>query len=81
MPGLALGYLGQCGITGNRNPLADRAECDLPRLVHPALPALWDEAGIVAVPHLGYSRPGPATLPALAFRPLNPLSLAGFTVV
>jgi tRNA(Ile)-lysidine synthase len=81
MPGLVLGYLGQCGIIGDRRPLADREDNDLPRLVHPVLPALWDEAGIVAVPHLGYPRPGMASLPALAFRPLNPLSLAGFTVV
>src|SRR4029077_703819 len=81
MPGLALGYLGQRGIIGNRTPLADREGRDLPRLVYPVLPALWDEAGVVAVPHLGYSRPGAATLPTLAFRPLNPLSLAGVTVV
>ena len=81
MPGLVLGYLGQCGIIGDRRPLADREDNDLPRLVHPVLPALWDEARVVAVPHLGYSRPGAATLPTLAFRPLNPLSRAGFTVV
>jgi tRNA(Ile)-lysidine synthase len=81
MPGLVLGYLGQFGIIGNRRPLADRKESDLPRLVHPVLPALWDEAGVVAVPRLGYSRPGTASLPTLAFRPLNPLSRAGFTVV
>jgi tRNA(Ile)-lysidine synthase len=81
MPGLVLGYLGQCGTIGDRRPLADREHSDLPRLVYPVLPALWDEAGVIAVPHLGYSRPGAATLPTLAFRPLNPLSLAGFTVV
>jgi tRNA(Ile)-lysidine synthase len=81
MPDLALGYLGQRGIIGDRRRLADRHDNDLPRLVYPVLPALWDEAGIVAVPHLGHSRPGAATLPTLAFRPLNPLSLAGFTVV
>jgi tRNA(Ile)-lysidine synthase len=81
IPGLVLGYLGQFGIIGNRRPLADRGESDLPRLAHSVLPALWDEAGIVAVPHLGYSRSAAATLPTLAFRPLNPLSHAGFTVV
>jgi tRNA(Ile)-lysidine synthase len=80
-PGLVLGYLGQCRIIGDRRRLADQHENDLPRLVRPVLPALWDEAGVVAVPDLGYSRPRAATLPTLAFRPLNPLSHAGFTVV
>ncbi len=81
MPGLMLGHLGQSTAIGKRLALADRRESDLPRLVHPVLPALWDEAGVVAVPRLGYSRPGTASLPTLAFRPLNPLSRAGFTVV
>ena len=33
------------------------------------------------VPHLGYRRAGTTDLPVLAFRPANPLSDAGFTVV
>ena len=53
----------------------------LPRLVYPVLPAVWDERGLAAVPHLGYRRAGVATLPRLSFRPANPLARAGFTVV
>ena len=44
-------------------------------------PAIWDEAGFVAVAHLGYRRGGAADLPALAFHPANLLSVVGFTVV
>jgi len=76
-----ISYLGQTGPLGDYAPFADRSNCDLPRLLHSVLPALWDEAGIVAVPHLGYLRPRASPLPKVAFRPLNPLSHAGFTVV
>ena len=79
--GIVLSYLGQTGPLGDYAPFADRSNCDLPRLLHSVLPALWDEAGIVAVPHLGYLRPRASPLPKVAFRPLNPLSHAGFTVV
>ena len=81
MPGLVLGYIGQCGVVGRHDPPVQRKAGDLPRLVHPVLPALWDEAGLVAVPHLGYSRAGAATLPLISLRPANPLTHAGFTVV
>jgi tRNA(Ile)-lysidine synthase len=81
MQGLVLGYLGQADPLGDHPPLADRDNSDLPRLLYSVLPALWDEAGIVAVAHLGYLRPGALSLPTVAFRPLNPLSHAGFTVV
>jgi tRNA(Ile)-lysidine synthase len=81
MPGLLLGYLGQSGAIGHDRPFVERKGDDLPRLVHPVLAALWDEAGLVAVPHLGYSRSGAAALPLFSFRPANPLSHAGFTVV
>jgi tRNA(Ile)-lysidine synthase len=81
MPGLMLGYLGQSGVIGRHDPLAQRKGSDLPRLVYPVLPALWDAAGLVAVPHLGYSRAGAAALPLISWRPANPLTHAGFTVV
>jgi tRNA(Ile)-lysidine synthase len=74
--GCMLGYLGQSGANAN-----ERSDGDLPRLVHPALPALWDGEGLAAVPHLGYRRPGVGALPRLSFRPANPLTSAGFTVV
>jgi hypothetical protein len=42
---------------------------------------VWDAEGLAGVPHLGYRRPGVGTLPAISFRPVNPLTSAGFTVV
>ena len=53
----------------------------LPPLVHSVLPAFWDEAGITAVPHLLYARPGPRVLPGLSLRPVKPLAPPSFTVV
>ncbi len=35
----------------------------LPRLIYPTLPAVWDEAGLAAVPHVFYRRPGTGILP------------------
>lgn len=78
---LTLGYLGRAGAAelNRRAPLLARA--GLPPLLRPILPALRDEAGLVAVPHLGYTRDGAALLPKLVFRPVNCMSHAGFTVV
>lgn len=53
----------------------------LPRLLLPILPGVWDEKGIAAVPHLGYRREGVVGLPQVVFRPVNPLTQAGFAVV
>jgi tRNA(Ile)-lysidine synthase len=53
----------------------------LPRFLLPIFPAIWDMNGIVAVPHLGGRREGVAGLPQVVFRPVNPLTQAGFAVV
>ena len=74
--GFALGYLGQRGAA-----VPEGYGAGLPRLLHHVLPALWDDAGLVAVPHLYYRRAEAGPLPRLALRPANPLSRAGFTVV
>jgi tRNA(Ile)-lysidine synthase len=74
--GFLLGSLAQSGAA-----LADLPAGALPRLARPVLPALWDEEGLAAVPHLGFRRPGVAVLPSLSLRPWNALSTAGFTVV
>jgi tRNA(Ile)-lysidine synthase len=74
---LMLGYLGQSGM----RPVVNRDDGGLPRLVHPVLPALWDDAGLIAVPHLGYFQAGATDLPRIAFHPVNRLTHAGFTVV
>jgi tRNA(Ile)-lysidine synthase len=76
MSGVTLGYLGHFGMA-----VMQREESDLPRLLRPVLLAMWDERGLAAVPHLSYYRRGVGTLPRLAFRPANPLTSAGFTVV
>src|SRR5712691_7132103 len=74
--GFTLGYLGQSGAA-----VAEGGTGDLPRLIYSVLPALWDEEGLAAVPHLGWRRAGVGVLPRLLFRTGNPLTHAGFTVV
>ena len=74
--GLTLGYLGQSG-----GKLADDCGRSVPRLVHAVLPALWDQQGLAAVPHLGWRRPASAAAPRLVLRPASGLTQAGFTVV
>jgi tRNA(Ile)-lysidine synthase len=78
--GFTIGYLGRGGRAAPGHK-TERGTADLPRLIHPILPAFWDEAGLAAVPHLGYRRSGVGTLPRVFFRPANPLTQAGFTVV
>lgn len=53
----------------------------LPRLVYPVLPAVWDETGLAAVPHIGYRRNGAAMPMQLVLRPVSSLTGAGFAVV
>ena len=74
---LMLGYLGQSGMRS----VFDRDDGALPRLLHPVLPAVWDETGLIAVTNLGYARAAATELPRIAFHPVNRLSHAGFTVV
>ena len=74
--GFMLGCLGQSGASAPED-----CDGDLPRLAHAVLPALWDEQGLAAIPHLGYRRAVIGELPVLSFRPANPLTRAGFTVV
>ena len=80
-PGLAtIGALGTAGVAALRSqPIED--DNPLPRLVYPTLPAIWDERGLVAVPHLSWRRATAACVPALTFRPVVSLTGAGFTVV
>jgi tRNA(Ile)-lysidine synthase len=53
----------------------------LPRLLLPIFPVVSDTNGIVAVPHLGRQREGVVGSPRVVFRPVNPLTQAGFAVV
>ena len=79
--GFTLGPLGHRGAAAVPRRAMDHHSGALPRLLLPALPALWDEEGLAAVPHLGYRRAGIGALPSLSFRPANPVARAGFTVV
>jgi tRNA(Ile)-lysidine synthase len=78
---LILGYLGRDGVI-ELHRRAPRAGGGLmPALLHPILPALWDEKGLAAVPSLGYRREGTILLPSFVFRPVNSLTGASFAVV
>lgn len=74
--GLALGALGAARLA---------VSSALPAAVRAGLPALRDQTSVVAVPALGYIRPGfdaaRLTPWCVLFRPTRPLSGAGFTVV
>src|SRR5207248_9869586 len=61
--GFTLGYLGP-----GRAPAA---EGDLPRLIYSVLPALWDEDGLAAAPHLGWRRADVRVVPRVFFRAGN----------
>ena len=78
---VTVGYLGYSGVVTLNRQRPGPGPCSLPRLVYPILPAIWDKEGIAAVPHLQYCRDGDAALPELSFRPIHPLTRAGFTVV
>ncbi len=81
---LTLGPLGR----GDRAQIRENSEDSgalrrLPAAVWPALPALRDGRGLVAVPALGYARPGwtAANLGKWRFCPENGLTSGVFTVV
>jgi tRNA(Ile)-lysidine synthase len=76
-----IGYLGLAGVIQLNRLAPQLRRGSLPRLLFPILPAVWDEDGIAAVPHVGYRREGVAALPQVTFRPVNPLTQAGFAVV
>ena len=77
---VTVGQLGEAGV-GALARGAVSEDNPLPRLVYPALPAVWDAAGLAAVPHLDYSRATSAWVGDLAFRPAVSLINVGFTVV
>jgi tRNA(Ile)-lysidine synthase len=78
---VTVGYLGRSGVAALSRHRPKTRRSGLPRLIYPILPAVWDQEGIAAVPHLGYRREGTTALSEFGFRPINPLTRAGFTVV
>jgi len=77
-----LGPLGETGWAEVVRAAPGLRQCPIPAPARPSLPALFDARGVVAVPHLGYRRNGAERVifPALAWRPRNPLTSAGFSV-
>ena len=78
---VTVGYLGHSGVVALNRQRPKTRRRGVPRLIYPILPAVWDQEGIAAVPHLGYRSEGAADLPEFNFRPINALTRAGFTVV
>jgi tRNA(Ile)-lysidine synthase len=76
-----VGYLRSAGVAelDRRTPAARQP--GLPRLLYPLLPAVWDRAGLAAVPALGYQRGGIGRLPDIILRPVNCLAGGRFVVV
>ena len=78
---LRLGRDGWAEVVGRR---PDLRRNPVPAAVRPTLPALADEAGIRAVPHLGYRRQGDGgvadEIGHIAFHPRHSLSPGGFFV-
>ncbi|HJU20481.1 MAG TPA: tRNA lysidine(34) synthetase TilS, partial [Stellaceae bacterium] len=77
---VTIGYLGAAGARELDRRIGRPRHTPLPRLIYPVLPAVRDDRGLLCVPHLGYRREG-APFPVLLFRPVNPLTTAGFTIV
>ncbi len=73
----ALGGDGWRDVLDRRPALAG---VPLPAAVRPSLPALIDDAGVAAVPHLGYRRAdaGGVGFAEIRFSPPNPLASTGF---
>jgi tRNA(Ile)-lysidine synthase len=78
---IVIGHLGQVGEAEFNRLAPGSPRHTLPRLLYPILPAGWDEDGIVAVPQFEYLRDRAAAMPEIGFRPINPATRAGFTVV
>jgi tRNA(Ile)-lysidine synthase len=77
---VTIGSLGPQGVAELNRRTPDLVHQAVPRLVRPALPAAWDGDGLLCVPALGWRR-ADGVAPLLSFRPLIPLTPAGFTVV
>jgi tRNA(Ile)-lysidine synthase len=79
--GLTLGPLGTAGWAALR-AAAPALATAIPPPARPALPALRDDAGVIAVPHLSYQRPGNArlTMRFCQYAPRKSLTTGSFTV-
>jgi tRNA(Ile)-lysidine synthase len=78
---LTIGYLGAASVARLRGLALQHRAGSPPRLLLPIFPVVWDEEGVAAVPHIGYRRENVGVVPQVVFRPINPLTQAGFAVV
>jgi len=78
---LTIGYLGGAAVARLRGLALQHRAGSPPRLLLPTFPVVWDEEGVAAVPQLGYRRENIGVVPQVVFRPINPLTRAGFAVV
>ena len=78
---LTIGYLGAAAVARLRGLALQHRAGSPPRLLLPIFPVVWDEEGVAAVPHIGYRRENVGVVPQVVFRPINPLTQAGFAVV
>ena len=80
---LRLGPLGGEGWKGLVTVRPSLKNSPVPPVARRALPALWDDLGLISVPALGYIRQGWTTSMAgkCRFSPQNPLTVPAFTVV
>ena len=75
--GLCVDRLGRHGWSHVIAVRPDLRHGSVPRPARPALPALWDDDGVVAVPRIGYVRDGmDATAERVTFRFSPPLALS-----
>jgi tRNA(Ile)-lysidine synthase len=81
VPGLQIGGLGPTAAASMRAIVSMSDPPHLPGSVRPSLPAFWQNGKLVAVPHLGWQRPGTKIGTELRFRPARALAGSGFTVV
>jgi tRNA(Ile)-lysidine synthase len=78
---MQIGALGVEGAASMRAIAPAGAAHHLPSIVRPSLPAFWQDGRLLAVPHLGWRRPGVESGVEIRLRPARPLSGSGFTVV
>ncbi|MEI6557654.1 MAG: tRNA lysidine(34) synthetase TilS [Rhodospirillaceae bacterium] len=79
-PGLQVGALGAAGWRAVRAHASPARLTPVPEPVRASLPAILDQGGPVAVPHLGFVRPGSSIVATTRFLPATPLASADFAV-
>lgn len=80
LPGLSVGPLGAAGWRAVRTHVSPASRQAIPEPARATVPAISDPQGPVAVPHLGFTRPGLSIVATARFLPAAPLAGADFAV-